>query len=86
MRTVNYRLALWIYGPSVGSLLSSPSVSEMRISGVSRHKGMRLRRHRRKNAFLVEAKTVSTPAIWRRVKSVASDLELVSGIARLPIA
>ena len=81
--TINYGLALRVDGPSIGSLLNPPSVSQVRVGGVCRHKRMRLRRYWRENALLVKTKTVGASPVRRRVESMATNLEIVSGMLRL---
>ena len=49
-------------------------VAQVRVGGVGRHEGVRLRRHGREDALLVEAQAVGAAAVGRRVEAVAADL------------
>ena len=43
-----------------------------------RHKGLRLRRYRRENAFLLEALAVGAPSVFRGLKSRATNLPYIN--------
>lgn len=80
VRTINGR-----WWPLLGIKRSStplrrhpPAVPQMRIGRVRGHKGLRLRRDRREDAFLLETLTVGATTIVRCFEARAPDLLLMS--------
>lgn len=73
--TVDGRWALlWIDGASASLGRHDTAGSEMRICGVRGDKSLRLRRHGREDAFLLESLAVGASSVVRRFEARAADL------------